>query len=337
MEVLNQVHNKNLVNWAKDRKEVVVLSGDLTGSTEISLFKETYPDRFLSMGLTEQNMLSFAGGMAREGYVPFLHTFAVFLYRRPYDQLAMSICYPNLKVRLVGFLPGLTTPGGVTHQAIEDIATLRGLPNLTIIEMGDATEVETVLDEIDKINGPVYIRMLRGEIPRLFDKSEPFVLNKARVITDGDDITLFTTGVCTEEAMRVVDVVKNRGISIRHVHISTLKPFTDSEVLNSINKAKYGVITMENHNIIGGLGTCVSEVMAENGVNKKLHRIGIKDRYGFGSSFNYLKKVYEIDANALIRKIEEIVGKNLNIREDELKAVRISSAKSISKEQLEAL
>lgn len=302
MEIYNQVHNKNLIKWAKDRPEVLVLSGDLTGSTEISLFKETYPDRFLSMGLGEQNMLSFAGGLAREGFTPFLHTFAVFLYRRPYDQLAMSVCYPNLKVRIFGFLPGLMTPGGVTHQAIEDISALRGLPNLTILEVGDITEVETVLDATETVNGPVYIRMLRGELPRLFDKNEPFVVNKCRVLSDGSDITLFTSGSSTEEAMRATELLKEKEISIRHVHISTLKPFTDKEVINSIKKAKYGVITMENHNIIGGLGTCVSEVIAENNLGKKLYKIGIKDRYGFGSSFNYLKKVYEIDAYTLIKK-----------------------------------
>ncbi|WP_067141137.1 transketolase family protein [Oceanivirga salmonicida] len=337
MEILNQVHNNNLIKWAKNRPEVLVLSGDLTGSTEIDLFKKTYPDRFISMGLGEQNMLSFAGGLAREGYIPFLHTFAVFLYRRPYDQLAMSVCYPNLKVRIFGFLPGLMTPGGVTHQAIEDIATLRGLPNLTILEVGDATEVESVLDATETINGPVYIRMLRGEIPRLFDKSEPFKVDKVRVINDGEDITLFSSGSSTEEAMRAIEIIESKGISVRHVHVSTLKPFNDSEILNSINKAKYGIITMENHNIIGGLGTCVSEVMAQNGCSKKLYRIGIKDRYGFGSSFNYLKKKYEIDARALINKIEEIMNVNLNISDNEIKEVRIQTIKSIPSDQLEAL
>ncbi|MCM2311570.1 MAG: hypothetical protein NDI84_09205, partial [Steroidobacteraceae bacterium] len=139
MELVNQVHERNLVAWARKRPNVLVLSGDLTASTEITLFKKSIPERFFSMGMAEQNMLSWAGGLAREGYVPFLHTFAVFLYRRPLDQLEMSVCYPNLPVRLVGFLPGVSTPGGVTHQAIEDIAVLRGLPNMTILEVGDAT------------------------------------------------------------------------------------------------------------------------------------------------------------------------------------------------------
>ncbi|MCA9906805.1 MAG: transketolase, partial [Anaerolineae bacterium] len=146
MEVLSRVHEKNLVRWAENRPEVVVMSGDLTGSTEIQLFKDTYPDRFFSMGLTEQTMMSWAAGMAREGFTPFVHTFAVFMYRRALDQIEISIAYPNLPVRMFGFLPGVTTPGGVTHQAIDDVAVLRGIPNLTILETGDATDVESVLD-----------------------------------------------------------------------------------------------------------------------------------------------------------------------------------------------
>lgn len=173
IELVARPHARNLVRWAENRPEVVVLSADLTGSCEIEEFQRAYPDRFFSMGMAEQNMLGFAGGLAREGFTPFLHTFAVFLYRRAYDQLAMAVAYPNLRVRLLGFLPGIISPGGVTHQAIEDLAVLRGLPNLTILECGDATEVESVLDVAQAVPGPVYVRMLRGDVPRLFDPAEP--------------------------------------------------------------------------------------------------------------------------------------------------------------------
>ena len=174
------------MRWAADKPEVLVLSADLTSSTEIDLFSSTYPDRFLSMGVAEQNMLSFAAGLAREGFIPFVHTFAVFIYRRAYDQIAMSVAYPNLPVRMIGFLPGITTPGGATHQAIEDIAIMRALPNMTVLECGDATEVESVLEVMQNINGPVYVRMLRGEIPRLF--SSPMIFNKARVLSEGRNL-----------------------------------------------------------------------------------------------------------------------------------------------------
>lgn len=160
----SKVHERNLVKWAADKPEVVVFSADLTSSTEIALFKETYPDRFYSFGMTEQNMMSAAGGMAREGFTPFVHTFAVFMYRRALDQIEMSIAYPNLRVRIFGFLPGITTPGGATHQAINDIGVLRTVPNMTILETGDATEVESVLDVAQSVDGPVYVRQLRGSL-----------------------------------------------------------------------------------------------------------------------------------------------------------------------------
>ncbi len=337
MDVVNKVHEHNLVAWAKDRPDVLVLSGDLTGSTEISLFKQTYPDRFISMGMAEQNMLSWAGGLAREGFVPFLHTFAVFLYRRPLDQLQMSVCYPNLPVRLVGFLPGISTPGGVTHQAIEDLSVLRGVPNLTILEVGDATDVESVLDITEDLPGPVYLRMLRGEIPRLFPKSERLQLNRARVLSAGSDITLLSTGLCTEEALRVTGLLSARGVSISHLHITTLKPFSDPTVLSALAKAKQGVITMENHSTIGGLGTCTAEMMAEAGIGKPLMRVGIEDTYCQGASFPYLMRKHGLDALGLVSAVEQLLDTKLAISEADLDAVRIEQAASLSAEQLEAL
>jgi transketolase len=180
MKMKTRVHAKNLVQWAKDKPEVLVLSADLTSNTEVKMFREAYPDRFLSMGMTEQNIVSFAGGLAREGFVPFFHTFAIFIYRRALDQISMSVAYPNLKVRLVGFLPGITTPGGATHQATDDVGILRTLPNMTIVEPGDANEVAQVLEMIEDIDGPVYIRQQRGAVPVLFDENEPMQFNRAR-------------------------------------------------------------------------------------------------------------------------------------------------------------
>lgn len=337
MEILTNVHSRNLVEWAKDKPEVIVFSGDLTGSTEISLFKETYPDRFFSLGMAEQNMLSWAGGMAREGYTPFLHTFAVFLYRRPYDQLSMSVAYPNLRVRLFGFLPGITTPGGVTHQAIEDLAVLRGVPNLTILEVGDATDVESVLDVAQAVDGPVYIRMLRKAVPRLFPAEERMELNKARILSKGSDITLISTGICTEEAMRATRVLQEKGVSILHLHVTTLKPFSDPIVLEALQKPTYGIMTMENHTIMGGVGTAVAEMMAENGIGKKLVRIGIPDIYAHGAEQRYLMREYGLDAIALVRRVEEFLGESFGIDESDLEAVRIEAQSSIGSEQLEAL
>jgi len=331
MEILTKVHARNLVDWAKDKPEVLVLSADLTSSTEVDLFQQVYPDRFLSMGLTEQNMMSFAGGLAREGFTPYIHTFAVFIYRRAYDQVIASVAYPNLRVRLVGFLPGILTPGGITHQAIEDVSLMRAVPNMTVLEVGDATEIETVLDVAQAVDGPVYIRMLRGEVLRLFETSEPFVLNRARQLSSGSDITLISSGICTEEAMRATAALKARGVSIRHLHISTLKPFDDPAILESCASPRLGVITMENHTIIGGLGSAVAETMAENGVGKKLVRIGLRDVFAHGASRPYLMREYGLDALALVQTVERLVGEPLGIEEKDLQAVRLQAVHSEAK------
>lgn len=337
MEYVQSPHSKNMVRYGKLRPEVVVLSGDLTGSTEITEFKNELPEQFLSMGMAEQNMLSWAGGMAREGYVPFLHTFAVFLYRRPYDQLSMSIAYPNLKVRLVGFLPGIMTPGGVTHQAIEDISVLRSIPNMTIFETGDATDVETVLDATDGINGPVYIRMLRGNLPRLFPANEPFCLNTARVLSEGHDLTIFSSGICTEEAMKTVQLLKNKGVSVKHLHISTLKPFTDPVVLKALEESKQ-VITIENHLTIGGLGSATADMIAEHGLAVKLTKTGIPDTYAQGASKDYLMNKFGINARGLLRNVERIMGEEFGISDEEVSQLSLNQViENISENRLEAL
>ncbi|MEW5960037.1 MAG: transketolase C-terminal domain-containing protein [Chloroflexota bacterium] len=331
MEMLARVHEQNFVEWAKDKPEVLVLSADLTSSVEMKLFKETYPDRFLSMGVAEQNMMSFAGGLAREGFFPFLHTFAVFLYRRTLDQLSMSIAYPNLPVRLIGFLPGITTPGGATHQAIDDIGIIRVVPNMTILEVGDAAEVRQVIEVAHQVNGPVYVRQLRGSVPVLFDPADKMKLGQARLLSAGTDITLFSAGICTEEAMRATRVLAERGVSIQHMHISTHKPFNDPSVLQAAARAKYGIVTMENHTVIGGLGTAVSEVVAEAGIGKKVTRLGLHDTYAHGASRPYLMKHYGLDAMALVQRIEQLLEEKLHITEDDLAAVRFDEIHSAAK------
>lgn len=316
MERLVRVYDKAFTEYGKDRPEVVAFSADLSGGCEVRGFAETYPDRFYSMGIAEQNMHSFAGGMATEGFVPFIHTFAVFIYRRSLDMIHMSIAHPNLKVRMVGSVPGVTSPAGATHQAIDDIAVMRAVPNMTVIECGDATDVESFFRMQEKVEGPVYVRVLRGEVPRLFDT--PMELNRSRVLSEGEDIVVLSSGVCTEEAIRAVDALKKRGVSVHHRHVTCLKPFDDMELMEAVSKAKYGVVTMENHNIIGGLGSIVADKMAEMGIGKKLYKVGIRDVYMHGGSKLYLMKRYGLDAMALVRQVEEAVGRELGITEEML-------------------
>jgi transketolase len=336
VEIVTRPHVESFINWSANKPEVLVLSADLTNSCEVGKWRDTYPERFFSMGMAEQNMLGFAAGLAREGFEPWLHTFAVFLYRRPLDQLQMSIAYPNLKVRLVGFLPGITTPGGVTHQAIDDIAVFRAIPNMTILETGDATEVESVLDIAHAVDGPVYIRMLRGEVPRLFP--EPMQFNTARVLTvagdsieDPADLVVLTSGIETEEALRAIPALQAAGASVTHLHISTLKPFTDPSVLTALRSARKGVITMENHLITGGLGSAVAEVMAENGIGTPLHRVGLQDTYAHGASQAHLLREYDLDAMSLVRTAEKALGRTFGIEAADLAPVRIAATHSSAK------
>ncbi|MBK1709849.1 transketolase [Marichromatium sp. AB32] len=325
MEIVQRPHRDNLVRWAEQRPEVLVLSADLTSSCEADGFRDAYPERFFSMGMAEQNMMGFAAGLAREGFFPYVHTFAVFVSRRPFDQVAMSIAYPNLPVRLIGFLPGITTPGGVTHQAVDDIGLMRLLPNMTVLECGDATEVEQVLDLAQAVPGPVYVRMLRGEVPRLFDPAEPMVLGRARLLGEGEDLIVLSSGICTEEALRATGALRAHGLSVGHLHVSTLKPFDDPRVRAALASARLGVITLENHSIVGGLGSAVAELMAERGIGARLIRLGLRDTYAHGASRQYLMREYGLDAMALVRAAERLVGEPLGIDEDALAAVRLET------------
>ncbi len=327
METVSRPHRDNLVRWAEGRPEVLVLSADLTASCEADGFRDRYPERFFSFGMAEQNMMGFAGGLAREGFFPYVHTFAVFICRRPFDQVAMSIAYPSLPVRLIGFLPGITTAGGVTHQAIDDIALMRLLPNMTVIECGDATDVESVLEVAQSVPGPVYVRMLRGEVPRLFDASEPLLLGQGRALSAGDDLLVLSSGICTEEALRALSPLRRRGLALAHWHISTLKPFDDPRISQAIAEARLGVITMENHSIIGGLGAAVAELIAERGLAKRLIRIGLRDTYAHGASRRHLMREYGLDALALVRAIESLTGEDFGVTEDRLAGVRLEGTR----------
>jgi len=331
MEILSSVHAKNLVAWAADKPSVVVLSADLTGSTEIAEFKGAYPDRFFSMGIAEQNMISFAAGLAREGYIPLVHTFAVFIYRQALNQIVSSVAYSNLPVKFFGFLPGITTPGGATHQAIEDVAVMRAIPNITIFEPGDATEVETILDPVLRTPGPVYVRMLRGEVPRIFPVEEPFATGRFRVLSEGDDLVLVTSGICTEEALRATPALLAAGLSIRHLHISTHKPLDDPALVGALKRSRYGVITMENHSVVGGLGSEIAELIADNGIGARLCRIGIRDTFAHGGSRAYLMREYGLDAAALVTVVESFVGRKFGIMDADLGRVRIEPVHSLAR------
>lgn len=329
MQLVAKPYAKAFIEFARSRPEVLCVSADLTSSCEIDGFRNQFPERFLSMGMTEQNMLSLCGGLALEGFRPFVHTFSVFIYRRAYDQLINSIAYSNRKVRLMGFLPGLTTPGGITHQAIEDVAALRCVPNMTILETGDATEVETVLEVADAVEGPVYVRVLRGEVPRLFETS--FEFNRLRTLSLGRDVLVLSSGIATEEALRAVKALSAAGIGITHLHASTLKPFARAQFVEVLQDITYGVITLENHTVLGGLGSIAAEIMSEEGSGKRLIRLGLQDTFAHGASRPYLMRKYGLDAMSLTTAVERLTGASAGLDEADLQAVRLDEVHSRSK------
>ncbi len=329
VEMVSKPYAKAFEKHAMANPDVLCLSADLTSSCEIDGFRDRHPDRFISLGMAEQNMLSFAGGLGLAGYRPFLHTFGVFLYRRPYDQLMACIAYPRRKVRLMGFLPGVTTPGGMTHQAIEDIAVMRSIPNMTILETGDATEVESICAAADSVDGPVYCRILRGSVPRLF--KTPIKVGEMRVLSEGDDILVVTAGITTEEALRARAALNTAGLSIRHLHLNTIKPFDAQALLDHLGSVSKGVITLENHLIDGGIGSLVAETMADAGSGKKLLRLGLRDTYAHGGSRPYLMRYYGLDALALVQGAERLTGQNFGITEADLEAVRVDAVHSDTK------
>ncbi len=329
VEMVPRPYERAFTEYALANPDVLCLSADLTSSCEIDKFRDNHPEQFLSLGMAEQNMLSFAGGLGLAGFRPFIHTFGVFLYRRPYDQLMASIAYPRRKVRLMGFLPGVTTPGGMTHQAIEDISVMRSIPNMTILETGDATEVESICAAADSIDGPVYCRVLRGLVPRLFDT--PIKVGEMRELGSGHDILIVTSGITTEEALRARGALEKVGVSIRHLHLHTLKPFNVSAMLDHMASVDGGVVTLENHVTNGGIGSLMAEIIADHGIGKRLVRLGLQDTYAHGGSRAYLMKYYGLDAIALIKGIEKLTGEKFGITEEGLEAVRFEAVHSTTK------
>lgn len=309
--------------------EVLCLSADLTSSCEIDGFRDRHPQRFLSLGMAEQNLMSFAGGLGLAGFRPFIHSFGVFLYRRPYDQLIASVAYPRRAVRLMGFLPGLTTPGGMTHQAIEDIAVMRSIPNMTILESGDATEVESLCAAADSIDGPVYCRVLRGLVPRLF--ATPLRVGQMRLLSEGTDVLVVSAGIATEEALRARAALMHAGLSIRHLHLHTIKPFDAQALLDQVACVKHGVITLENHVTEGGIGSLCAEILADHGVGKRLIRLGLRDTFAHGGSRPYLLRYYGLNAMALVGAVENLLGERFGLREADLEAARVEAVHSEAK------
>lgn len=301
-----------LIEHGKTNERLFVVTNDLTASCEADGFRDAFPERYLSAGMAEQALVAALAGLAQEGYQPLYPTFAVFATRRPYEQVALTVAYSSHQVRFFGFLPGLTTPGGVTHQATDDIGLMAQLPNMTVIEAADATDMRTILPAIEDIQGPVYVRALRGEVPLLFD--EPLTVGKARRIAlgdNGDQVLVIVAGHPTAMAVRVVDALRTEYPNLGLICVNTLKPFDDPLLLSAIDQAGT-VITLENHLVASGMGSIVARHIAARG-GPRLVSLGIQDTFTHGGSVDYLTNFYGVDASALDLAIRRAFGEDREV------------------------
>jgi transketolase len=288
-----------LVELARARDEVVCIGADLTGPTETDLFRDTIPERFFNLGMAEANAVGVAAGMARAGDIPFVNTFSVFATRRAFDQVAMQVAYPRVNVKLVGFMPGLTTPGGVTHQAIEDLALMRALPSMTVVEPADAQQIRDAVTALAGYHGPVYMRLKRGEVPLMTGlRRPPFRLGEAEVLRDGTDAVIFACGLMVTLALAAAAQLSAGGRDVAVVNVHTLKPL-DTAVICEMAARAGAVVTAENHSVIGGLGSAVAETLLDAGVRCRAIRVGIRDTFAEGASPAYLFRKYGITADAI--------------------------------------
>jgi len=289
------------VELARRRPEIICLGADLTRQTETDLFRDNLSDRFINIGMAEANMLSVAGGLARAGHTVFVNTFGVFCTRRCFDQIAMSVAYPNLNVKIVGFMPGLSSPGGPSHQAIEDVALMRALPNLTVVEPADAIETKQVVAAIAERPGPVYLRLKRGEIPMIFEDTHRLDLDKAQVLSggEGSEVCIVASGMMLPAALAAARTLGENGVAAAVINVPVIKPL-DSATIAAMARSSRLVITAENHTIIGGLGSAVAEVLAEAAIAAPLRRIGIADTFAEAGSREYLFAKYGLATQDIV-------------------------------------
>lgn len=298
-EITLKPYGKALLALAARRPDVFCLGADLTRQTETDLIREQMPDRFINVGMAEANMIGIAGGMARAGHTVFVNSFGVFCTRRCYDQIAMALAYPKLNVKIAGFMPGVSSPGGPSHQAIDDLALMRALPNMTVFDLCDASEISQAVEVAAEIAGPVYLRLKRGEIPVIFGADHVFDGRRAHVLSRGTDVCLVASGMMVPATLAAADLLGRAGLSVAVVNSPVVKPLDAATILEAARPTRL-VITAENHSVIGGLGSAVAEALAEAGQGQRLLRLGLQDTFAESGSREYLFDKYGLSVQAIV-------------------------------------
>lgn len=305
-----EIYGKVLCDLGEKHPEIVGLSADLAKSTKIGLFGEKFPNRFFNTGIAEQNMFGMAAGMAKAGLVPFVSTFAVFTSMRALDQVHTDICYQNLNVKMIATHAGLSFgQAGSTHHCTEDIAIMRSMANLRVIVPADGIETANAVQKAYETKGPVYIRINRGFDQKLYDSMEyDFEIGKAVQLVDGTDITLIACGSCVYQAVQAAKILQEvDGVKARVLNMHTIKPIDSEAILRAVHETRR-IITIEDHNIYGGLGSAVAEVMAESGKACGFRRLGIPDVFSIIGLHEDLMAYYKIDTNGILDAVREVMG-----------------------------
>ena len=301
---VRNIYGKTLAELGRENSEIVVLDADLSCSTQTKIFAKEFPNRFFNIGIAEQDLMTTAAGLACEGKIPFVSTFAMFATARAWDQIRNTICYSNLNVKICATHGGITVgEDGASHQALEDISLMRSIPNMLVIVPSDSKETEEAVRYAAKYNGPVYIRIARTSLPDIFD--DDYVFKKAMLIREGNDVTIITNGETLIEVIDCVEMLKSYGINAEIINLPVVKPIDKDIIIKSAKKTNR-VITVENHSVIGGLGSSVCEVLSEN-YPVKVNRIGTNDEFGQSGNAKELMAFYGLNSEKLAEKITGLI------------------------------
>ncbi|MGI6424541.1 MAG: transketolase family protein [Tepidanaerobacteraceae bacterium] len=299
-----EAYGEALAELGEEMKDIVVLDADLSGSTKTAVFGKRFPERFFNMGIAEQDLMCTAAGFATCGKIPFASTFAIFATGRAFEQVRNSICYPELNVKVAATHAGLTVgEDGATHQAIEDLAIMRALPNMTVINPADAVEAKKAVRAAALHKGPVYLRFGRLAVETIFDESYEFEIGKGKVLKEGSDVAIIATGIMVSEALKAAKLLEDDGINAMVINIHTLKPIDEDIILKAAECD--AIVTAEEHSIIGGLGSAVAEVLAEKKPTP-MRRIGVKDKFGQSGKPGELLELYNLTAKDIVKAAQEL-------------------------------
>jgi transketolase len=294
-----------LAALAEVRKDIVGLTADLSKYTDLHIFARQHPERFFQMGMAEQLLMGATAGMAREGFVPFATTYAVFASRRAYDFICMAIAEENLNAKIVCALPGLTTGYGPSHQATDDLAIFRAMPKLTIVDPCDALDIEQATPAIAAYKGPVYMRLLRGNVPLVLDEyNYKFELGKAKMIRDGRDVLIISTGLMTMRALEAARLLQKDSVDVGVLHVPTIKPLDVETIRREAAKSGRMVVVAENHSVVGGLGEAVACELLRNGIAPRFRHVGLPDAFLDAGALPTLHDRYGISTEAISASIK---------------------------------